>query len=365
MRRLLENQQDTEADDYIHSLKVDMFDDEVFVFTPKGKVISLPAGSTPIDFAYAIHSAVGNSMIGAKVNNRIASYDAQLHNGDIVEVLTSKSAKGPSRDWLNICRSNQARIKIKQWFKKEKREENIARGKLSFESELRHIGIDPAILQQDDVRPMVLKRISFDSLDDMYAAIGYGGLTATKAVGRVRDELTKASRNMTPKELLSLGKQQQQPQAPTRSGVIVEDIGSCPIKYSRCCTPVPGDDIIGFITKGYGVSVHRRDCPNAKNACDPEQRGRWVQVRWAELPEATFATELALEADDRDGLMLDIATVMTAARLRITAMTAKPAGGGTTFVSLNFPVHDLKELETVRGRLRGISGVKDVHRGNG
>ena len=365
VRRLLENQQDTEADDYIHSLKVDMFDDEVFVFTPKGKVISLPAGSTPIDFAYAIHSAVGNSMIGAKVNNRIASYDAQLHNGDIVEVLTSKSAKGPSRDWLNICRSNQARIKIKQWFKKEKREENIARGKLSFESELRHIGIDPAILQQDDVRPMVLKRISFDSLDDMYAAIGYGGLTATKAVGRVRDELTKASRNMTPKELLSLGKQQQQPQAPTRSGVIVEDIGSCPIKYSRCCTPVPGDDIIGFITKGYGVSVHRRDCPNAKNACDPEQRGRWVQVRWAELPEATFATELALEADDRDGLMLDIATVMTAARLRITAMTAKPAGGGTTFVSLNFPVHDLKELEAVRGRLRGISGVKDVHRGNG
>ena len=211
---------------------------------------------------------------------------------------------------------------------------------------------------------MVLKRIRFDSLDDMYAAIGYGGLTAMKAVGRVRDELTRASRNMTPKELLSLGKQQQQPTT-SRSGVIVEDIGSCPIKYSRCCTPVPGDDIIGFITKGYGVSVHRRDCPNAKNACDPEQRGRWVQVRWAELPEATFATELALEADDRDGLMLDIATVMTAARLRITAMTAKPAGGGTTFVSLNFPVHDLKELETVRGRLRGISGVKDVHRGNG
>ena len=360
VRRLLENQQDVEADDYIHSLKVDMFDDEVFVFTPKGKVISLPAGSTPIDFAYAIHSAVGNSMIGAKVNNRIASYDAPLHNGDIVEILTSKSAKGPSRDWLNICQSNQARIKIKQWFKREKRDENIVRGKTSFEAELRHAGVDPDILQNAEVLPVILKKVSFECLDDMYAAIGYGGLTAAKAVGRIRDDLTKATRSLAPKPLA-----RQETPAINSSGVIVEDIGSCMIKFSRCCTPVPGDEIIGFITKGYGVSVHRRDCPNAKNACDPEQRGRWVQVRWAELPEATFATELALEADDRDGLMLDIATVMTAARLRITAMTAKPAGGGTTFVSLNFPVHDLKELEAVRGRLRGISGVKDVHRGNG
>ena len=172
VRRLLENQQDVEADDYIHSLKVDMFDDEVFVFTPKGKVISLPAGSTPIDFAYAIHSAVGNSMIGAKVNNRIASYDAPLHNGDIVEILTSKSAKGPSRDWLNICQSNQARVKIKQWFKREKREENIVRGKASFEAELRHAGVDPDILQNTEVLPVILKKVSFECLDDMYAAIG-------------------------------------------------------------------------------------------------------------------------------------------------------------------------------------------------
>ncbi|MFR4069614.1 MAG: RelA/SpoT family protein, partial [Oscillospiraceae bacterium] len=199
VRRLLENQQDVEADDYIHSLKVDMFDDEVFVFTPKGKVISLPAGSTPIDFAYAIHSAVGNSMIGAKVNNRIASYDAPLHNGDIVEILTSKSAKGPSRDWLNICQSNQARIKIKQWFKREKRDENIVRGKTSFDAELRHIGVDPDLIQNDDVLPLVLKKVSFECLDDMYAAIGYGGLTAAKAVGRIRDDLTKASRSLAPK----------------------------------------------------------------------------------------------------------------------------------------------------------------------
>ena len=358
VRRLLENQQDVEADDYIHSLKVDMFDDEVFVFTPKGKVMSLPAGSTPIDFAYAIHSAVGNSMIGAKVNNRIASYDAPLHNGDIVEILTSKSAKGPSRDWLNICQSNQARIKIKQWFKREKRDENIVRGKASFESELRHAGVDPDILQNAEVLPVVLRKVSFDCLDDMYAAIGYGGLTAAKAVGRIRDDLTKASRTLAPKPLM-----RQEAPAVNSSGVIVEDIGSCMIKFSRCCTPVPGDDIIGFITKGYGVSVHRRDCPNAKAAQDPAQKGRWVKVTWAESPDAMFSTSLEIEADDRDGLMLDVATILTSLRLRTSEMSARSVGGGTAIVCLRFGVHNLTELENVRTRLRGISGVHNVERG--
>ena len=362
VRRLLENQQDVEADDYIHSLKVDMFDDEVFVFTPKGKVISLPAGSTPIDFAYAIHSAVGNSMIGAKVNNRIASYDQVLHNGDIVEVLTSKSAKGPSRDWLNICRSNQARIKIKQWFKREKRDENIIRGKASFESELRRIGINPEIIQSEEVLPLVLKRVSFDCLDDMYAAIGFGGLTAIKAVGRIRDELTKATKAATPKELLNLNKQQP---AVNASGVIVEDIGSCMIKFSRCCTPVPGDDIIGFITKGYGVSVHRKDCPNAKSAMDPSQSGRWVKVTWAESPEATFTTALEVDSVDRDGLMLDGTTILTSLRLRMNEMSARSVGSGRALVSLVFQVHNLTELQNVMARLRGISGVSAVRRAEG
>ena len=360
VRRLLENQQDVDADDYIHSLKVDMFDDEVFVFTPKGKVISLPSGSTVIDFAYAIHSAVGNSMIGAKVNNRIASYDVPLRNGDIVEILTSKSAKGPSRDWLNICRSNQARIKIKQWFKKEKREENIIRGKASFESELRRLSIDPDILQNDDVRTAVLKRVSFESLDDLYAAIGFGGITAVKAVNRIKDELTKASRAQKEPQL-----QVKPPHTPptSNSGVIVEDIGSCMIKFSRCCTPVPGDEIIGFITKGYGVSVHRKDCPNAKSAQDPAQKGRWVKVTWAETPDALFSTSLEIEADDRDGLMLDVATILTSLRLRTSEMSARSVGGGTAIVCLRFGVHNLTELENVRTRLRGISGVHNVERG--
>ena len=358
VRRLLENQQDVEADDYIHSLKVDMFDDEVFVFTPKGKVISLPAGSTPIDFAYAIHSAVGNSMIGAKVNNRIASYDAPLHNGDIVEILTSKSAKGPSRDWLNICQSNQARVKIKQWFKREKREENIVRGKASFEAELRHAGVDPDILQNTEVLPVILKKVSFECLDDMYAAIGYGGLTAAKAVGRIRDDLTKATRTLAPKPLA-----RQNAPAVNSSGVIVEDIGSCMIKFSRCCTPVPGDEIIGFITKGYGVSVHRKDCPNARAALDPAQKGRWVKVTWAEAPDVMFSTSLEIEADDRDGLMLDVATILTSLRLRTSEMSARSVGGGIAIVCLRFGVHNLTELENVRTRLRGISGVHNVERG--
>ena len=361
VRRLLENQQDVDADDYIHSLKVDMFDDEVFVFTPKGKVISLPSRSTAIDFAYAIHSAVGNSMIGAKVNNRIASYDEPLHNGDIVEILTSKSAKGPSRDWLNICRSNQARIKIKQWFKKEKRDENIIRGKASFESELRRISVDPDILQNDDVRSAVLKRVSFESLDDMYAAIGFGGITAVKAVNRIKDELTKATRAQKEPQL-----QIKPPAAPasSNSGVIVEDIGSCMIKFSRCCTPVPGDDIIGFITKGYGVSIHRRDCPNAKQAADPSQSGRWVRVTWAEQPDALFSTSLELETKDRDGMMLDIATVLTSLRVRITEMTARSLPGGVGILNVSFPVHNLTELDNIRARLRGISGVVEVRRGS-
>ena len=362
VRRLLENQQDTDADDYIHSLKVDMFDDEVFVFTPKGKVMSLPAGSTPIDFAYAIHSAVGNSMIGAKVNNRIAGFDVPLHNGDIVEILTSKTAKGPSRDWLNICKSNQARIKIKQWFKKEKREENIIRGKASFESELRHIGLDPALVCDEELLPTLLKKLSFSSLDDLYATIGFGGMTALKAVGRIKDELTKASRAQTAKDQ-PLQIKPPAASAPNTSGVVVEDIGSCMIKFSRCCAPVPGDDIIGFITKGYGVSVHRRDCPNARGANDPAQAGRWVRVTWVQSPDATFMTSLELEGTDRDGLMLDIATVLTGLRVRISEMNARNVPGGQCLIALTFAVHSLTELESICARLRGISGVKQIRRG--
>ena len=207
VRRLLESQQDSDVEEFVQSMKIDMFDDEVFVYTPKGRIVSLPAGSTPIDFAYAIHSGVGNSMIGAKVNNRIANIDTTLKNGDIVEVLTSKSAKGPSRDWLTICKSNQARTKIKQWFKKEKREENIVHGKASFESEMKRVGLPLTAATDPELEGQLLKKLSFDTWDDMFAAIGYGGLTAAKAVGRIRDDINKALKQQTAEKL---------PQSPLR-----------------------------------------------------------------------------------------------------------------------------------------------------
>ena len=364
VRRLLETQQETDAEDYIHSLKVEMFDDEVFVFTPKGKVMSLPSGSTPIDFAYAIHSGVGNAMVGAKVNNRIASYDQQLANGDIVEILTPKTAKGPSRDWLNICKSNQARTKIKQWFKKEKREDNIVHGKASFEGELRRAGISPSVLQDQELLPGLLKKLSFDCLDDMYAAIGYGGLTAAKAFGRIRDDLTRAGREKQQKELL---KQPEQPSVRQSrhkdSGVIVEDIDSCMIKFSRCCTPVPGDDIIGFITKGYGVSIHRRDCPNAAGANDPRQAGRWVHVAWCTDAEKPFTTTLEVDSTDRDGIWLDIATVLNASKVKVTELSGRDMPAGKARTIATFEVKNVQELETIRTKIRALSGVLDVRRG--
>ena len=365
VRRLLESQQEeNDAEDYIHSLKVDMFDDEVFVFTPKGKVMSLPAGSTPIDFVYAIHSGVGNAMVGAKVNNRIASYDQQLANGDIVEILTSKTAKGPSRDWLKICNSNQARTKIKQWFKKEKREENVAHGKASFEGEMRRANLNPSILQDSELLPQLLKKLAFDNLDDMYAAIGYGGLTAAKAFGRIRDDLTRANRQSQQKEPPKAP--EQSPAKVSRhkdSGVIVEDIDSCMIKFSRCCTPVPGDEIIGFITKGYGVSVHRKDCKNAAGANDPKQAGRWVKVAWCTDEEKPFATTFEIDSVDRDGIWIDIATALTAAKVKISEISGREMPAGKARTVATFEVKNVSELETIRNKIRNIDGVIDVRRG--
>ena len=362
IRRLLESQQDTDAEEYVHSLKVDMFDDEVFVFTPKGKVISLPQGSTPIDFAYAIHSAVGNSMVGAKIAGRIAKIDEPLKNGDIVEVITSKTAKGPSRDWLKICKSNQARNKIRQWFKKECREENITHGKASFESELRHFNINPTVLNNAEILPTVLKKVCFDSLDDMYAAIGYGGITAQKCVGRIRDELVQAAKPAKdPKDTgLNLNK------APTHneSGIIVGgDIGSCMVKFSRCCTPVPGDDIVGFITKGYGVSIHRKDCPNAKAASDPAQADRWVQVSWANTESEPFSTTLEIDSTARQGVFLDVATILASAKVRVTEISARDLPNDRALTLATFDVKNIDELNTIKQKIRGLSGVTDVRRG--
>ena len=369
VRRLLESQQDADAEEYVQSLKIDMFDDEVFVFTPKGRIVPLPSGSTPIDFAYAIHSGVGNSMVGAKVNNRIANIDTTLNNGDICEILTSKSAKGPSRDWLNICKSNQARTKIKQWFKKEKREENIVHGRSSFESEMKRMGLPLAAITEPELEPQLLRKLSFDCWDDMYAAIGYGGLTAVKAVGRIRDDIVKSLKAQTA---------EKQPVTPLRinpdsdaakqnrhavNGVIVEDIDSCMIKFAKCCTPVPGDPIVGFITKGFGVSIHRADCPNAKNRDDPKEAARWVRVRWATQEEQPFDTTLELDCLTRDGLLLDVATVMTTARVRVKELTGKDLPGGRSTFTVRFEVRNVAELDSIRTKLMNIRDVVGSRRG--
>ncbi|MBQ6720265.1 MAG: bifunctional (p)ppGpp synthetase/guanosine-3',5'-bis(diphosphate) 3'-pyrophosphohydrolase [Oscillospiraceae bacterium] len=368
VRRLLESQQDSDAEEYVQSLKIDMFDDEVFVFTPKGRIVSLPNGSTPIDFAYAIHSGVGNSMIGAKVNNRIANIDMPLTNGDIVEVLTSKNAKGPSRDWLSICKSNQARTKIKQWFKKEKREENIVHGRASFESEMKRTGLPLNAINDPEIEPHLLKKLSFDNWDDMYAAIGYGGLTAAKAVGRIRDDVNKAIKNQ------ATDKNNQMPLRITPdsdvkqdrhavNGVIVEDIDSCMIKFAKCCTPVPGDAIAGFITKGFGVSVHRADCPNAQHRDDPKQAARWVRVRWAIQEEQPFETTLELECITRDGLLLDVAQTMTTARVRVKELVGRDLPGGRSMFTVRFEVKNVQELEVIRKKLLSIKDVTSSRRG--
>ena len=369
VRRLLESQQDSEADEYIQSLKIDMFDDEVFVFTPKGRIVSLPAGSTPIDFAYAIHSGVGNSMVGAKVNNRITNIDATLKNGDIVEILTSKAAKGPSRDWLNICKSNQARTKIKQWFKKEKREENILHGRSSFESEMKRVGLPLSITIDPEVGPQLLKKLSFASWEDMYAAIGYGGLTALKAVGRIRDDINKALK-VQANEKMQLSPLRLAPDSDTYksnrhavNGVIVEDIGSCMIKFAKCCTPVPGDAIVGFITKGFGVSVHRCDCPNAAGRDHPVQASRWVRVRWANEEEQPFETTLELDCITRDGLLLDVATTMTTARVRVKELFGKDLPGGKSIFTVKFEVKNAAELDSIRNKLLNIRDVVGSRRG--
>ena len=370
VRRLLESQQDTDAEDYVQSLKIDMFDDEVFVFTPKGKIVSLPAGSTPIDFAYMIHSGVGNSMIGAKVNGRICGIDTTLKNGDIIEILTSKSAKGPSRDWLNICKSNQARTKIKQWFKKEKREENVMHGRSSFEAEMRRVGLPLSITVDPEVAPQLLKKLSFDDWEDMYAAIGYGGLTAVKAVGRIRDDINRALKVQQNDKLTQMNPLRTVPdsEAVRRNrhavnGVIVEDIDSCMIKFAKCCTPVPGDGIIGFITKGFGVSVHRIDCPNTANREEPHQAARWVRVHWANQEAQPFETTLELDCITRDGLLLDVATVMTTARVRVKELNGKDLPGGKSVFTVRFEVKDVSELESIRTRLLNIRDVVGSRRG--
>ena len=373
VRRLLENQEGADAEEFIHSLKVDMFADEVFVFTPRGDVINLPAGATPIDFAYNIHSAVGNHMVGAKVNGRLVPFDTRLKNGDIVEVVTSQSAHGPSRDWVKIARSSNARSKIRQWLKRERRDENVVTGRASFESELKRTGVTLKELTNEENLPGVLKKLCFTSLDDMYAAIGYGGMSAQKAVVRVKDEMARLDRLHAEQSAAAQEpihpSTSNPPTVPIRggktsqSGIIVEGIDNCLVKFAKCCTPVPGDDIVGFITRGYGISVHRADCPNADPARrKPSEAGRWIKVSWGSDTKESYRTTLEITAKDRINIIMDVSTVLSSTKTHVSSLNARSTPDGFALLSLDIDVPDSEQLRTVMRRLEQISGVMRVTR---
>jgi len=361
VREIIESQQEAAgAEDIVKNIRTDLASDDIFVFTPKGDVKSLPAGSTVVDFAYAIHSAVGNRMIGAKINGRIVPLDYQLKMGEIVEIMTSKSVgAGPNRGWLQIAKTSEARNKIRSWFKKERREENIAEGKAELEKEFRRnlIHFDE---EEDYLRFMenIIKKYHKDSMDDFYAAIGYGGILISKLMPRVKDEYTRISAApITPETI--------QTKAPKKndSGVEVEGIDNCLVKFAHCCSPLPGDDIVGFITRGYGVSIHKRDCINVINSeKNPEQRSRWINVHWTGHKPVTFNCSLILLAKDRDALISDITITLNNMHIPIYEFNAKKLKDGDAQITVTIGVQGRDHIESIIERLSRLGGIQSVGR---
>ena len=364
IRQMLESQSDSEdVEDIVRTIKSDLVPEEVFVFTPKGDVINLPVGATVIDFAYAIHSAIGNRMTGAKVDGRIVPIDYQVKTGEIVEVLTSSQpGKGPSRDWLKIVKTSEARSKIRNWFKKERREDNVAEGKIEVEREFRR----SYIRLPDDEMKVFLQRIAerqhFDTVDDFYAAIGYGGVSLIRMMPHIKDEYNKIVKASAPPEIVLT---QPKKRVKSSEGVIVEGIDNCLVKFSRCCTPVPGDDIIGYITRGQGVSIHRTDCENAKRRAErPEDEGRWINVSWADEIHESYTTTLTVVSRERGGLVMDIATVMNALNTKVRSINARDTGD-KSIVVITLETKGLDELKSVINKIQGVSGVVEVNRNGG
>lgn len=370
VRQLLEVQQDSgDAQDIVRSIKSDIAPEECFVFTPKGDVINLPTGSTVIDFAYAIHSEVGNRMTGAKVDGRIVPLDFKLETGMIVEIITSKGpGNGPSRDWLKIVKTSEARTKIRAWFKKERREENIITGKEELEREFKRNLINVPENELEDFVLNLAKRQHINTLEDFYAAIGYGGVLLSRLMPRVKEEFQKTYRSaaeeekkaaLLPQQTAAAGKK---PGKPT-SGVIVEGLDSCLVKFAKCCNPLPGDPIVGFITRGYGVSIHKQDCVNVINS-PAENEGRWVRAEWASnVTSEKFKSTIDITSQPRDTLLADVTILLSNMHIPMHALVAKESKDHSVIlIQVTVEVNGVDQLSYLLNSLRAIKGVEDVRR---
>ena len=385
IKTLVENENAAgDADEFLRPLKIDLFEDETFIFTPKGDVISLPYGSNTIDFAYSIHSQVGNKMVGAKVNGVIVSIDTVLQTGQICEIVTSASSKGPSRDWLKLVKTSEAKNKIRQWFKKEKREENIAEGKNEIDKELRRYGRPFTESQKNEVVENVAKRAGFLDVDDFYNNIGYGGMSVSKFSAKLKDEFDRIvkveeEKHESPQDVIvttdknpvSENKRQKEKESGAIQSVIVDSIDNCQVRFAKCCNPLPGDSIIGFVTRGFGVSVHKYDCPNAVAGLKKEdEKDRWVTVRWSrrsleqgENTTGAFETLLQIYANNSINIFADIAAVFADLRVVVHSMNSKETSGDGMIINLTITCRNTSHVNLIVSRLKKIKDVIDVTRG--
>ncbi|MFR6277373.1 MAG: RelA/SpoT family protein [Acutalibacter sp.] len=367
IRQMLENQAESEdVTDLVHSIKSDLIPEEVFVFTPRGDVINLPLGSTVIDFAYAIHSAVGNRMIGAKVDKRIVPLDYKVKTGEIIEILTTKEAgKGPNRDWLTLVRTSEARNKIRAWFKKEKRDENIVEGKAELEREFKRSNIQLTRELMDYMIESVGKRHNCATEDDFYAAIGYGGIQLWKVLPRIKEEAQRLQKSASPDQPQELPPPTTpEPKGRVASGVLVDGMDNCLIKFSRCCNPLPGDEIIGFITRGFGVSIHKRSCSNVpRDLTQCPEPERWVNAHWAGDVKDDFKSTLHILAVDRGGLLADVTQQLSNMKIFIHALNSRQErGSGNAIISATISINGLPQLQYIIERLGKIPGVISIDR---
>ena len=371
IRTLLETEKDTDdPDEFYRPLKIDLFEDEIFVFTPKGDVVNLPTNATPIDFAYAIHSAVGNKMVGARVNGNIVPIDSILENGQIVEIITSSASKGPSRHWLQIVRSGEARNKIRQYFKREMRAENIVVGKTEIDRELKRYGRSYSESQKNEIVANVASRIGLPDPDDLYNNIGYGGLSVNKIAGKLRDEFTRVVCPSAPEQVPVVTDKAAAAtgRVSNSQSVIIDSVSGCEVKFAKCCNPLPGDSIIGFITKGYGVSIHKYDCPNAQAGLrKPEDKDRWVVASWSNQVErrnaGNFEAVLNVYAEYSSALFADVSAQLNNMSVDVISMSAKE-NQGNCLLTVVIKCSSIDHLRSIMSQLRRIPAVRDVTRGN-